>query len=721
MSQGYKFSTFSGVFVPSVLALLGAVMYYIAPQVLGGVGLLKMAAIIVFAHAISLATAFSISAIATNIHVKGGGLYYLISRSLGSEFGGSLGFQLFAAQTIGVAFYIIAFARSVLWVLGSIGFLIPEKHIALAACVILGIVSFVGARFVIRLQYLILVAIVVSIVSILLGPNSGVSHDLLATGVTLPFWIAFAMYFPAVTGIDAGVGMSGDLKNPRRSLVTGTFGAILFTLAIYAVLAVKMYFSASPHELSTNPFIIQSIAAVPSLVVLGALLATASSALSYFMSAPRTLRAMVEDRLLPKCLGFLAKTVGKENKDPRIAFIVSFAVVTAVVMIGGLELVAQIVSLFFLSVYGWINGAALFERISGNPSYRPSFNAPTIISFIGMIACYFVMYLFSPPVMMLVVVLQVGLFFLLYRSKRSVKMESVWDGVLFQLLRAILRRIEFTGKSKKSWRPTIVAFCANEINRTPIASLLDWIGANRSITKMYFLVNGGVSRNRRRMDGLQEGINEFVKDNRLELFPRVVMNHDFRSTVSNIIQSETLGNLPLNTVLLDFDERFRIEQLVSDARALKKNVIILRNQKGISEFRKVDVWWNTPANGNLMILLAYLITHSKKWKVEDAMIRIFKVTRTKKEHEAETASLSRMIDESRMGNVIINVLLEKGKPMAKIIHENSQYADLVLIGIPQFKQRKSDKEIIRNIKKYTEPLKMSLICLANDEIDFRIN
>ncbi|MBR9700109.1 amino acid permease, partial [Candidatus Woesearchaeota archaeon] len=98
-SKPPKFSTFSGVFVPSVLAILGAVMYLIMPKVLGGVGMIKMLLIILLAHSVTIATAYSLSAIATNIKVKGGGLYYLISRSLGSEFGGSLGVQLYLAQT----------------------------------------------------------------------------------------------------------------------------------------------------------------------------------------------------------------------------------------------------------------------------------------------------------------------------------------------------------------------------------------------------------------------------------------------------------------------------------------------------------------------------------------------------------------------------------------------------------------------------------------------
>ena len=137
-----KFNSFSGVFVPSTLAILGAVMYYIAPQVLGGVGLLRMLAIILIAHSITIASAFSIGAIATNIQVKGGGLYYLISRSLGREFGGSTGVMLYLAQTIASAFYAIAFSRAVVGILISFGIQANEVYITLAAYVTFFVIVF---------------------------------------------------------------------------------------------------------------------------------------------------------------------------------------------------------------------------------------------------------------------------------------------------------------------------------------------------------------------------------------------------------------------------------------------------------------------------------------------------------------------------------------------------------------------------------------------------
>ncbi len=125
-----KFNTFGGVFVPAVLAIFGAVVYYITPRLLGGLGLLKMLAILLIAHSVTIATAFSIAGISTNIRVKGGGLYYLISRSLGTEIGGSMGIQLFLAQTISISFYTIAFSKAVMSIFSMFGMVVPEVWIA---------------------------------------------------------------------------------------------------------------------------------------------------------------------------------------------------------------------------------------------------------------------------------------------------------------------------------------------------------------------------------------------------------------------------------------------------------------------------------------------------------------------------------------------------------------------------------------------------------------
>ncbi|MCK5283555.1 MAG: amino acid permease [Nanoarchaeota archaeon] len=717
----YKFSTFTGVFVPSVLAIFGAVMYLILPKVLGSVGLFKIIIIILLAHSVSIASAFSLSAIATNIKVKGGGLYYLISRSLGSEFGGGLGIQLYLAQTVGTSFYIIAFAIGVQMIFAALNIALPVKYIAFVACILFGVLVYVGAKFVIKVQYFILAAIVLSLFSVFLGPSIETNIVTLVTdpGV-LPFWVAFAMFFPAVTGIDAGVGMSGDLKNPKKSLVKGTFAAISVTLIIYLLLAIKLANAATFQNLAANEFVILNVSFLPVFVILGILLATASSALSYFMSAPRTLRAMSDDNIFPQKLKFLSRSIGN-SPDPRVALIFTLMISAAFILYGNLSFVSQVVTIFFLNVYGWINAAAFFEKISGNPSYRPSFNSPLLISFYGMVISYLIMYLFNPVVMFISIIFQAFVFFILYKTKTSIKLESVWDGVLFQLLRGVMNKIEKTEKSKKNWRPTIVAFGANEINRNAMFSLLDWIGSNRGIMKFYFLITGNIEKGTKNRQKTEEDMKSYIKENGLDLFPRVIETEDIKGIIEAILQSETIGNLPVNTALIDFDKEFKLNKLIKLTAKLKKNVIILRNNAGFSDFKFVDIWYDDPDNGNLMILIAYLITHSETWKEKDASIRLFRVVSSEKELDAEKSRLTRLIENSRIDNITLKVMVQKKtKKIPQIIKENSHYADLVIMGMPH-KKKGISSDITKEIKKYTDGLTTSLIVLANDKIDFKIN
>jgi len=715
-----KFNTFSGVLMPSLLTILGAVMYFILPQVLGGLGLLKTILIILIAHSVTIATAFSISAIATNIQVKGGGLYYLISRSLGSEFGGSLGIQLYLAQTIASAFYAIAFARGISSILTYFNIFIIESHLALASIALFGLMVFVGAKFVIRIQYFILAAIALSLISIFLGPQTGSISTAFFTSSALSFWVAFAMFFPAVTGIDAGVGMSGELKDPRKSLVKGTFYAIFITMFIYLALVIKLAFSTSQEALFTNPQIIQQVALFSPLVLLGIIMATSSSALSSLMTAPRCLVAMSEDKILPKFLNFLGKKSGKDG-EPRIAITVSLAIGIGIILLGSLEYVAIIVSMFFLSVYGWINGAAFFEKISQNPSYRPTFNSPLLISFYGMIAAYTVMFLFNPGIMALVIILQALLFFLLSRSKKSMKIEGVWAGVSFRLMRFLIKLMDKSSKSIKNWRPTILAFSTEKLNNHPIANILDWIGSKSSFTKMYFLHKGKINeKNIEKNKETQSDLSNYIKENNLEIFPRSVISHNQQKTIENLIQAETVGNIPLNTVLIDFENVIKINELVENLKALNKNLVIVRNQTGFTNFKTLDVWWSSRKNGNLMILLAYLITHSKKWLAKGAIIRIFNIVDNKKQGEADMRHLNNILKQSRIENIELNIIKEKNYNIKEKINKLSSDADLTILGLTNLKN-KSNKEIREHIKEFTKNLNVSLIVFANDEIDFRVN
>ena len=217
--------TFGGVFTPSVLTILGIILLRRLGFVVGSAGLGRALVMLGLATLISVLTSISLSAVATNRKVKGGGDYYLISRTLGVEFGGALGLILFAAQAISVAFYCVGFGEGVAALIG--GSALVTRLSAAGAVVALFALAYSGTDLATRFQFLIMGILVAALVSFFAGADAIWSPSVLneswgPTGEGPGFWIIFAIFFPAVTGFTQGVSMSGDLKDPARSLPLGT-------------------------------------------------------------------------------------------------------------------------------------------------------------------------------------------------------------------------------------------------------------------------------------------------------------------------------------------------------------------------------------------------------------------------------------------------------------------------------------------------------------------
>ncbi|MBN1306927.1 MAG: hypothetical protein JXA18_03355, partial [Chitinispirillaceae bacterium] len=383
-SEPAKFSTFGGVFTPSILTIIGVIIFMRANFVLGHAGVVQAVIILGIGTLITTLTGFSISAIATNTDVKGGGAYYLISRTLGPEFGGTIGLSLFLAQALSVPFYILGFTEAVV---RTVSFFRPHfAVITFTTLAILFFVTFKGAGWAIKTQYVIMAILGVSIFAFLGGGALRFNHALLAENMKpmpqspFSFWQLFAIYFPAVTGIMAGVNMSGDLKNPSRSIPLGTFAAIGAGMLIYGAQILLCGGSVPRAMLTDKPY--QSLMnLVPLhmgiLVTFGVFAATLSSALGSLLGAPRVLQSLGADRLLKPANKFAALSRGGE---PRSALYMTMVVATVVLYFarnggegGALNLVAGVVTMLFLWTYGITNLAAFVESFSRNPSFRPRF------------------------------------------------------------------------------------------------------------------------------------------------------------------------------------------------------------------------------------------------------------------------------------------------------------------------------------------------------------
>ena len=278
-----KFGTFAGVFTPCTLTILGVIMFLRFGQVVGQAGLIQALAIVVIANVITLLTSFSLSAIATNTRVKGGGAYFLISRSLGVEYGGAIGLVFFLAQAISVAMYVIGFTEAFLGAFPSVQLSMPV--LASIVNVIIFVCVMIGAGWAIKIQYGILVVLALSLVSFF----GGAFGDASLTRFTANFhssylpseniFTMFALFFPAVTGIMAGANMSGDLKDPARSIPLGTLWSVAVTAIVYVAMALMLAAAAPQTELIENNLVVSSLAWSPALVTAGIFAATLSSAI----------------------------------------------------------------------------------------------------------------------------------------------------------------------------------------------------------------------------------------------------------------------------------------------------------------------------------------------------------------------------------------------------------------------------------------------------------
>jgi amino acid transporter len=519
-----KFGTFNGVFIPSFEAILGAVLFLILPLQVGTMGIIPMIIIIFISNIVTTTTAFSIGDCTSNLQdVGAGGMYAVSKRSLGKAFGGSIGIQLFLAQSASIGFYAIAFATPLASILSQfewfqgisqfyfLSYQTPDQILGIAIALIGLIAGMVGADFIVKIQFIIFLILTLAIGSFYVAPFLGIEFAGQEIFTEAPNWfgdnwnLAFigtlVAFFPAVTGIDAGVGMSGSLKDPRKSLSKGTFIAIGITFLVYVSLAV-VFGLLRPELLVSSPGYEPEVTSIFSgntpvyvLLIAGILFASGSSALSYFMTAPRTAQALTQDNILPGFLGFLGKDFTKKGNEPRWATLVTFAIVMVVLLNPEIEAIAAIVGIAFLVVYGWINLAAFFERISGNPSFRPTTKGHWAISLLGFLMSMGIIIAQDPLVGALIFASQLIIFLLILRFKSENKLEGVWWGLVFGFISWGLKRLNKIIQGTKNWRPMVgvFAFADSLEESAPALEIGDRISKLKGIALVNILTGKGIS------------------------------------------------------------------------------------------------------------------------------------------------------------------------------------------------------------------------------------
>jgi amino acid transporter len=707
-AAGHGFGT-APVYLAAISTILGAVLFLRFGYAVGNVGLAGALMIVLIGHLITIPTGLAIAEIATNLKVRGGGEYYIISRSFGSTLGGTIGISLYLSQAISVAFYLIAFAEAFRplfpWVQANLGFMPDARMISLPVAVAMVVlISRKGASIGVNALWGIVITLGLSLVLVFAGKSIlPPSHSVGLFDTTSnphSFFRVFAIVFPAFTGMTAGVGLSGDLKNPRKSIPLGTLAATLTGLCVYIALVIKLSRSATPADLASDQFIMSRISMWGPSVFIGLGAATLSSALGSILVAPRTLQALSGDRFFPSASWnrFLNHGVGDSN-EPVHATWITAVIVIFFVALGDVDFVAQIISMFFMITYGTLCSISFLEHFAGNPSYRPTFRTKWYASLLGALSCFLMMFLMQPGYALFSILVIAGVYIWLDKTKKGERnLAMVFRGVLFQSTRklqiAIQRRSAAPDMS--NWRPSIVAITEYSEDRVATFNLLRWLSHHYGFGSYIHFIKGPLTlaTNTESKKILQKMINQ-SQISAAGFYVDTIVAPTFKTAVAQIVQIPGINGMENNSLLFSFckDHSEEIAPIIEGcyfAAITSFNALILRSGTRHFGFRSLIDIWLTPGdyrNANLMILLSYIIIGHPEW--HGCQIRVFDVI---EEGSADNSDkLDELIASGRLPIAPTNIQKvpkKNSETIADKITSISCDADLVVLGLSLKKMKK---------------------------------
>lgn len=719
---GYGFGTFQGVFTPSILTIIGVVMYLRFGWMLGNVGLPTSLLIVTMGSAITLLTGLSIAALATNMRVKGGGAYFILSRSLGLEAGAALGLPLALAQTICVSFYIAGFAEALVQSGLPVVSGWDPRLVGLATLAVLALVATLSADLALKSQYFIMAAIAFSLVAFFLG---GAPADLAppaaaAVPPRLDFWAVFAVFFPAVTGILSGLGMSGDLKDPGRSIPTGTIAAVLVGYAIYMAVPIALRLMVADDTiLLTDTMILQKCARWQLPILVGVWAATLSSAIGSFLVAPRVLQALARDRLLP---GLFARGFGRAD-DPRLAAAVCFGLAAACVWLGDINVLAPVLTLFNLSTYGLLNFCAAVEEAMATPSWRPTFRVKPFFSFLGFAGCLTAMFMISPGWTFVALFCEAAIYWLVKRRALRAQWGDLRTGLFAELVRHALPHLANTRYAERNWRPNLLVLLPLPVQDPRLPALAQGISGGRCLVTLASVLPAGFGDADREQE-VRGAVLRLAERLGLPASVKLLGARDDWTGLAELVRAYGFGPIVPNTILLGapVDEtEGRFAELMQLIARVRRNTLVVGAagaEPPADGGSCVDIWWRGGgANGGLMLAMALLLRRNG---YTAARLRVNMIVSGRTHAEAEE-ELARYLKGVRI-DAETRVLEAGGQPFADIIRARSADARLSFIGLraPAANESAADYgAYFAHLRGALAGVPQPVFVLAGEDIDFR--
>ncbi|MFC1614362.1 amino acid permease [Gemmatimonadota bacterium] len=737
-NKGHGFGS-APVFLASISTILGAILFLRFGYAVGHVGIFGAFLIVLIGHAVTLPTCMAVAEIATNLKVEGGGAYYIISRSFGTTVGGAIGISLYISQAISVAFYMLAFAEAFRplfeWINQTLGFIPDVRIISVPATfLLLFIILWKGANLGVKMLWIVVGILTISLVMFFLGkPVSAVSEISLFNTTENPdnFFIVFAIVFPAFTGMIAGIGLSGDLANPRRSIPLGTISATIVGMVVYFLVIIKLGFNASPTELGSDQFIMSRIAIWGPIIPIGLAAATLSSAIGSALIAPRTLQALAKDNVIPvKMINKLFSAGKGTANEPFNATIFTSLIALIFVLMGSVDFVARIISMFFMVTYGALCSISFLEHFAGNPSYRPTFKTRWYWSLIGAVASLIMMYQMQPFYAILAMTTMMLIYYWLKRTHQSERdLSSVIKGVLFQFSRKLQVLIQKKGAdvSIADWRPSFIAISTHTLTRLAAFDILRWISHHYGFGSFIHYIKGPLNPDTHSEAGQSlEKLVDQAQMSEASIYVDTIISPSFRTAVAQLVQIPGISGLDNNSILFEYleDEVENLDDIIDAsyfAAIAKFNICILRYSKRHFGYKKKIHIWLTPGDyrhAGLMILLGYIISGHPDWRKSD--IELFAAF-NERELDKEISKLNDLIARGRIPISPQNVRqinLNEESEFDELVNQHSESADLVITGFSLKKAHQDGGLFFKGFKRIKDILFVRAgqkILIANSE------
>jgi potassium/chloride transporter 4/5/6 len=706
--SGLGLGTFLGVFTPTTLTILGVIMYLRVGWVVGNAGLLGTLLIVLIANSITFISTLSLSALSTNMRVGVGGAYYLISRSMGLEIGGALGIPLYLSQTLSLTLYAFGLAESmrIIW---------PGAPVQFLAGVIVIAVVLIAARstvLALKMQLPIMAFIALSLLSLVLGVDfDGSKVESLGPWTDAGFWGVFAVFFPAVTGILAGLGLSGDLSDPSKSIPRGSVAAVLVGFAVYLLVPITLANGASAEVLRADPLIWTQLAWVGLLVLPGLWGAIFSSAIGSILTAPRTLQALAQDGLVPSWMGRVS-----DNGEPMLALRLSGLVALAAVALGDLNVVAGVVTMFFLTTYGMLNLASALEDLVKDPSYRPRIRTPWWISLLGAFGCFVAMAAINPLAFVVAVIVELVIWYAISRMAIRAAWGDLRSGLWFAMARFAMLRLRTSRQDPRNWRPHLLVFTADLARNLPMIRMAARFSQDHGIVTVNTMKVGDLENH--------DDVSELLEQNRALLssagvlaFCEVTAVPSLISGIVTITQSHGFAGLESNVVMLGFPHTTggvqRLFGLVRRLDRLEKCTIVVKpgttppvpdpNERA----PEILVWWKgREHNGDLMLLLAHLLSVSDGW--QRAHIVLCSIVESDEEGEELAQTHAQMLSDTRIHARVDIIQCGPDESPQALIRRKSATAALVFFGMAIVEEDQEEEAAIR-MEKMLEGMPTALV------------